>query len=151
AIAPAGDDRLLAAMGDQLVFLDLRDGAIEPAFRAEFPSADIRFNDGKCDTRGRLWVGSVSDEPGHAALYRYDPGGTLHTMETGLTISNGLGWSPDDKTFYLTDSPQKKIFAYRYDPQSGTIAERRILVDLGGEEVEPDGLAVDGRGNLWSA
>ena len=52
---------------------------------------------------------------GEAALYRYDPDGSLHVMETGLTISNGLGWSPDGRTFYLTDSPQRKIYAYRFD------------------------------------
>ena len=72
-------------------------------------------------------------------------------METGLTISNGLGWSPDNETFYLTDSPQRKIYAYRFDLETGAIADRRVFVDLGDEDVEPDGLAIDREGNLWSA
>jgi sugar lactone lactonase YvrE len=151
AIALAAGGRLLAALRRELVFLDPASDRIEPRSRIEFSHADTRFNDGKCDTHGRFWVGSISDEPGQAGLYRYDPDGSLHQLEHGLTISNGLGWSPDDRTFYLTDSPQKKIFAYRFDAARGTISDRRVLVDLGDEAVEPDGLAVDGQGNLWSA
>src|SRR5262249_41644893 len=109
------------------------------------------FNDGKCDARGRFWIGSLSKEPRHAALYRYDPDGSLRVMETGLTISNGLGWSPDGATFYLTDSPARRIYAYRYDPDAGSTSDRRVFVDLGDEAVEPDGLAIDREGNLWSA
>jgi sugar lactone lactonase YvrE len=72
-------------------------------------------------------------------------------METGLTISNGLGWSPDGNTFYLTDSPKQVIYAYDFDLASGRLQRRRVLVDLSGEDVEPDGLAVDAQGRLWSA
>ncbi|KJH71052.1 SMP-30/gluconolactonase/LRE family protein [Aliterella atlantica] len=151
AIACSGKDRLLVALRDRLVFLDLQIGSIEHLYQIEFPHPDTRFNDGKCDPQGRFWIGSVSEIPGQAALYRYDPDGSLHLMETGLTISNGLGWSPDGATFYLTDSAQHKIFAYRFDPQSGSISDRRIVVDLSNEAVEPDGLAIDRQGNLWSA
>jgi sugar lactone lactonase YvrE len=151
AIALAGGERLLIAMRDRLAFLDLRSGEIESLCRVKFPHPETRFNDGKCDTRGRFWIGSVSDEPGHAELYRYDADGSVHIMETGLTIANGLGWSPDDQTFYLTDSPKRQIFAYRFDSESGTLSDRRVVVDLTDEEVEPDGLAIDAKGNLWSA
>jgi sugar lactone lactonase YvrE len=72
-------------------------------------------------------------------------------METGLTISNGLGWSPDGTTFYLTDSFQHKIFAYDFEGRLGTISNRRVLVDLSDESVEPDGLTIDTDGNIWSA
>jgi sugar lactone lactonase YvrE len=109
------------------------------------------LNDGKCDAQGRFWIGSCSDHPGQAALYRYDPDGSLHTMETGLTIANGLAWSPDGSTFYLTDSAQHKIFAYDYLAETGSIVNRRTLIDLSTEAVEPDGLTVDIDGNLWSA
>jgi sugar lactone lactonase YvrE len=110
-----------------------------------------RLNDGKCDALGRFWIGSCSDHPGQAALYRYDPDGSLHTMETGLTIANGLAWSPDGLTFYLTDSAQHKIFAYDYLAETGSIVNRRTLIDLSAEAVEPDGLTIDINGNLWSA
>src|SRR5262249_37780945 len=146
AIALTGSDQLLIALRDRLALLDFPTGKIEELCRIQFSHPDIRLNDGKCDSKGRFWVGSISAQPGEAALYRYDPDGTLHTMETGLTISNGLGWSPDEKTFYLTDSPTRKIFGYRFDVGTGSIADRRVVVDLGDEAVEPDGLAVDRRG-----
>jgi sugar lactone lactonase YvrE len=152
AIALAGTNRLLIALSDRLAWLDLPTGEVEVIHRIEFPHpVGTRLNDGKCDAHGRFWIGSCSDHPGQAALYRYDPDGSLHIMETGLTISNGLAWSPDGSTFYLTDSAQHKIFAYDYLPETGSIVDRRILVDLSAEGVEPDGLTIDIDGNLWSA
>jgi sugar lactone lactonase YvrE len=150
AIVPTVGDRLLIAQRDRLALLDFDSGELEPVCTVALPR-DCRLNDGKCDARGRFWVGSISEHPGDAALYRYDPDGSLRVMETGLTISNGLGWSPDGKTFYLTDSPKRAIYAYRFDEETGAIADRRLLVDLGDEAVEPDGLAIDRDGNLWSA
>ena len=151
ALALTDGERLLLALRDRLVLLDPETGNIEERCRIDLGHPDTRFNDGKCDARGRFWVGSISTHPEEASLYRYDPDGSVHVMETGLTISNGLGWSPDGRTFYLTDSPTRKIYAYRFDPESGTIDERRVLADLGDERVEPDGLAIDGAGHLWSA
>jgi sugar lactone lactonase YvrE len=151
AIALAGHDRLLLALRDRLALLNLKTGELETLCRLTFSAADTRLNDGKCDAQGRFWIGSISSEPGQAALYRYDPDGSLQVMETGLTISNGLGWSPDGATFYMTDSAKQKIYAYRFNAKSGAIADRRILVDLTAEAVEPDGLAIDRQGNLWSA
>jgi sugar lactone lactonase YvrE len=152
AIALAGTDRLLIALSDRLAWLHLPAGEVEIIHRIVFPHpVGTRLNDGKCDAQGRFWIGSCSAHPGQAALYRYDPDGSLHTMETGLTIANGLAWSPDGSTFYLTDSAQHKIFAYDYLAETGSIANRRTLIDLSAEAVEPDGLTVDIDGNLWSA
>jgi sugar lactone lactonase YvrE len=151
ALALTRDDRLLLALRDRLARFDPHTRALEELCRIELGHPDTRLNDGKCDARGRFWIGSISKNPGDAALYRYDPDGSLHVMATGLTISNGLGWSPDGRTFYLTDSPTRKIYAYGFDPESGSIDDCRVLVDLGDEPVEPDGLAVDGAGHLWSA
>ncbi len=152
AIALAGTDRLLIALSDRLAWLHLPAGEVEIIHRFVFPHpVGTRLNDGKCDAQGRFWIGSCSDQPGQAALYRYDPDGSLHSMETGLTIANGLAWSPDGSTFYLTDSAQHKIFAYDYLADTGTIVNRRTLIDLSAEAVEPDGLTIDIDGNLWSA
>lgn len=151
AIALAGSDRLLMALRDRLAFLDLQTGEILPLYQIEFPHPDTRFNDGKCDPQGRFWIGSCSDITAQAALYRYDPDGSLHILETGLTISNGLGWSPDGSTFYLTDSAPHKIYAYDFEAETGSIGNRRVLIDLSNETVEPDGLAIDRQGNLWFA
>jgi len=152
AIALTGSDRLLISLRNRLAFLDTQTGDITVLHSAEFPHPDdTRFNDGKCDVRGRFWVGTCTDTKGQAALYRYDPDGSFQVMETGLTISNGLGWSPDGATFYLTDSAQYKIFAYDFVEETGEIGDRRVLIDLTDEAVEPDGLAIDVDGNLWSA
>jgi sugar lactone lactonase YvrE len=151
SVALAGPDRLLVALSDRLAFVDLDTGAVQPLLQLEFTHADTRFNDGKCDPQGRFWVGTVSTVPGHAALYRFDPDGALYVIQPGLTISNGLGWSPDGKTFYLTDSATRCIFAYGFDGATGSLSDRRVLVNLQGEAGEPDGLAIDRRGHLWSA
>jgi sugar lactone lactonase YvrE len=151
AIVLAGSDRLLVALRDRLAFLHLEDGEVEPLCTIAFPHADTRLNDGKCDPQGRLWVGSMSKAHGAAALYRYDPDGSLHVMESGLTTSNGVGWSPDGTTFYLTDSPVRRIYAYRFDGATGSISDRRVFVQLEEEGVVPDGLTVDREGHIWSA
>ncbi len=151
AIVLTEDDRLLMALGNELAFLNLESGVVSSIHQVEFPHPDTRFNDGKCDVQGRLWIGSISEAVGQAELYRYDPDGRWQVMETGLTISNGLGWSPDGSAFYLTDSVQHQIYAYDFEAETGTIHNRRILVDLSHEGVEPDGLTIDQQGNLWSA
>jgi sugar lactone lactonase YvrE len=156
AILSAGQGRLLIALSDRLAFLDTETGAIDMLYQIQFPYPNTRFNDGKCDAQGRVWIGSISEAPEQAELYRYDPDGSLHVMEKGLTISNGLGWSPDQSTFYLTDSAKHRIYAYDFDIEAGTITNRRIFVDLSqeivdGTVVEPDGLTIDQQGNLWSA
>jgi sugar lactone lactonase YvrE len=149
-IVLARQGRLLLALRDRLAFLHLDSGKIEPRRQLEFSLPDTRFNDGKCDPQGRFWVGTVSQEPGQAALYRYDPDGSVRVMETGLTISNGLGWSPDGETFYLTDSHVREIYAYRFDGASGKISDRRVLINLSGSTPEPDGLTIDSRGHIWA-
>jgi sugar lactone lactonase YvrE len=151
AIALTESEQLLLALRDRLALFNLDTKAILPLCQFTFPDLDTRLNDGKCDPQGRFWIGSVSKAAGQAALYRYDLNSSLHVMETGLTISNGLGWSPDGGTFYLTDSAPHKIYAYDFEAETGTLSNRRVLVDLSQEAVEPDGLAIDCQGNLWSA
>jgi sugar lactone lactonase YvrE len=151
AIVLTSRDRLLMALADRLAWLDLLTGEVVPVCQVEFPYPDTRFNDGKCDAQGRFWIGSISEAVGQAELYRYDPDGHWQVMETGLTISNGLGWSPDGSTFYLTDSARHQIYAYDFEAETGSIHDRRVLVDLSSEGVEPDGLTIDQQGNIWSA
>lgn len=150
-IALAGPDRLIMAQRDRIAFLNTQDGQIKPLLSLESDKPSNRFNDGKCDTQGRFWLGSISQTPGQASLYRYDPDGSVQVMETNLTISNGLGWSPDETTFYLTDSQKGQIYAYRFDAATGSIEDRRVLIDLSEEGVEPDGMAIDSDGCIWSA
>ncbi|HEX8244123.1 MAG TPA: SMP-30/gluconolactonase/LRE family protein [Longimicrobium sp.] len=147
---PVADGRLLVALRSRLALLDPRTGDVQPFADVPEPPRN-RLNDGACDARGRFWFGSFSPDEGGASLYRWSAEDRVRRMETGLTISNGLGWSPDGGTFYLTDSPAQVIHAYDFDAEAGTLANRRTFVDLRGQDGFPDGLAVDAEGGVWSA
>jgi L-arabinonolactonase len=111
---------------------------------------DTRFNDGAVDPQGRFWAGTLGREA-QCALYRLDPDLSVHRMETGITTANGIGWSPDHKTMYFTDSGPRMIYAYDFDPATGAIENRRLFVHTPEEAGVPDGLAVDSEGFIWSA
>ena len=115
-----------------------------------------RFNDGKVDPVGRFWAGTMYDGPQQhprpaGSLYRLDPDGSISLRSSGVLISNGIGWSPDHRTMYYTDSIRKTIYAYDYDPVTGEIANRRNFAHTPDEPGEPDGLTVDNQGFVWSA
>lgn len=151
-VAPAADGRLLVALRNDLALFTPETGDLERLATREADRPGNRFNDGAVDARGRFWIGTMNpDRRGQGALYRLDPDGSVTTVETGLSISNGIGWSPDGGTLYLTDSPEKRIYAYDFDEQRGTLSHRRVHVDLGDADHFPDGLAVDAEGCIWSA
>jgi sugar lactone lactonase YvrE len=109
-----------------------------------------RFNDGKADPWGRFWAGTMLDgTAGAAALYRLDPDGSLHRAVTGVSVSNGLAWSPDGTTMYYADTPTHGADAFDHDPETGALTNRRRLVDV--DRGWPDGLTVDAEGFLWVA
>ncbi len=113
---------------------------------------DPRFNDGKTDRRGRFWAGKMGGTYENS-LFRIDPDRSITRMESHVAVSNGLGWSPDNRTFYFTDSVARKIYAYDFDFATGAIYNRRdfISVPLAEGEGLPDGLVVDSEGCIWSA
>jgi sugar lactone lactonase YvrE len=115
-----------------------------------------RFNDGSVDPLGRFWAGTMYegpevDEVPEGRLYRLDSNHRIKLMETGLTISNGIDWSPDQRTMYLTDTLRRTIYAYEFDPASGGIANRRVFIQAKQTDGFPDGLTVDSQGFIWSA
>lgn len=145
-------EHLILAQENGLGRLDLTTRQVTPMISIEADRLDNRLNDVRCDCQGRLWVGTMNNaEKPQANLYCYTPAGVLEQKETGLSISNGLGWSPDQSTFYLTDTPRKTIYAYRFDVDQGEISDRRPLVNLAHEPFYPDGLTVDAEGCIWSA
>jgi sugar lactone lactonase YvrE len=113
----------------------------------------MRMNDGACDPQGRLWAGTLADDfrPGAGALYRLDGEGRVELVLDGLTISNGLGWSPDGTTMYLADSGPRVVHAFRFDSAAGAISEGRILLHVPADVGTPDGLTVDAWGDIWVA
>ena len=113
---------------------------------------EARFNDGGVDPGGRFWAGTLTEDgQATSSLYRLDPNGLVHTMETGIYVSNGIGWSPDGRVMYYTDSPRRHIYAYDFNVKSGSIANRRIFVQVPDTDGQPDGLTVDSQGYVWSA
>ena len=111
----------------------------------------VRMNEGGCDPDGRFWCGSMAYDkrPGGAALYRLDPDGSAHRVLDGVTISNGLEWSPDGSLAYYDDTATSRVDVFDYDPADG-LTGRRPFVELTGGE-RPDGLTVDADGGVWVA
>ena len=149
AIAPVdGDEGWLLAAGRGFVHLS-PDGSLRPL--TEVAPDGTRMNDAACDPQGRFWAGTKADRAGGAALYRFDREGRTELMLDGLTISNGLGWSPDGATMYLADSGPRVIHAFAFDEEGGTISDGRVLVTVAEEIGAPDGMTVDADGDLWVA
>jgi sugar lactone lactonase YvrE len=151
AVAPRAGGGILAMVGTEFCTMD-DDGRLEPIARLDTGGADARFNDCKCDPRGRLLGGSmVKDLSSPGVLFRLDPDGTLTTLLDDVGLSNGLDWSPDGATFYFTDTPTRGIDAFDYDLDSGEISNRRRVVTIAEGEGAPDGMCVDSEGCLWTA
>ncbi len=114
-----------------------------------------RFNDGKCDPAGRYWAGTMDDSErsSSGALYVLDKNREVRKMVSGVSISNGLGWSPDSKKMYYIDSPTKKVSSFDYDLATGGISNRKTIVDFAANNLPgvPDGMAVDAEGMIWVA
>ena len=142
---------LILATAKGYAYWDMQDRQLEFIADPEANKPESRFNDGKVDRLGRFWAGTMTVEGATSALYRLDAGGSVHRMESGITIANGLGWSPDDKTMYFTDTMIHTIYAYNFDLESGTIANRRVFVHDPDAPGLPDGLCVDSEGCVWSA
>ncbi len=145
---------LVAATRHGFAAWDWDTRALEPITDPE-SGRPTRFNDGAVDSRGRFWAGTIALDPDRYhvpenRLYRLHPDGSAHLMEDGLIISNGLGWSPDDRTMYLTDTLAQVVYAYDFDAEHGTISNRRDFVHTNDGAGYPDGLTVDTEGGVWS-
>jgi pyruvate/2-oxoglutarate dehydrogenase complex dihydrolipoamide dehydrogenase (E3) component/sugar lactone lactonase YvrE len=151
ALAPVhGDDGWVLAAGQGFAYLR-PDGDLR--LLSEVVPAGARMNDAACDPQGRFWAGTTADDhhAGGGALYRMDGTGRTEEVLSGLSISNGLGWSPDGTTMYLVDSGPRVIYAFDFDQDRGAISGKRVLVTVPEEMGTPDGMTVDAAGDLWVA
>ena len=153
ALAGRADGGLVLAVADGFARLDWDSGQVTMLATVEGDRPQNRMNDGACDPAGRFWAGTMAlDEgPGAGALYRLDPDGTVHTMLTGVSISNGIDWSLDGRRMYYVDSPTRRIDVFDFEARAGAISNRRTFVALPPEAGFPDGLTVDADGFVWLA
>jgi len=152
AVAPAAGGGYVLAAGTGFLYVDDA-GAVHELAQPAAGRSDVRMNDGACDAQGRFWAGTMAydESPGAGTLYRLELDGSCTTVLSGLTISNGIGWSPDGATMFLADSGTSRVDAFDFDASSGDISRRRTIVAIQEPGVAPDGLTVDEDGGIWVA
>lgn len=144
---------MVIARNDGLFSFDPATSASSSIACPEPDKPEHRLNDGKCDRRGRYWVGSM-----HATIrqpvgvfYRIDPDHSVHRMFDGFILPNSVAISPDDSTFYFADTLSFTIWAFDFDIAAGTLSNRRVFADTRSHRGRPDGSTVDSEGFLWNA
>ncbi len=153
AVALRTNGHFIAALKSGLAFVNRDTGAVQMLHHPEVHLPGNRFNDGKCDPAGRFWVGTMalSEEPGAGSLYMIEKDLSHSRKIEGVTISNGMAWSPDHKTFYYIDTPTMEVVAYDYDIRTGEIAGKRTAITIPENQGFPDGMTIDREGMLWIA
>jgi sugar lactone lactonase YvrE len=160
-LAKRRDGTLLVGSAHGTNSFDPQTGALTPLARIDGGRPQNRGNDGACDARGRFWFGTMMNNLGRdgsdlpitaasGALFRIGGDGSVAEMASGIGVSNGPCWSPDNRIFYFSDSMAQIIWAYDFDLDSGRLANRRVFNDSK-EFGYPDGATVDGEGHVWSA
>ena len=141
-------DGTLLLFGKKGSVRELKDGKITAVIEQLPADADGRFNDVIADPMGRVFCGTIGSNPGR--LYRLDTDGTITEVVEEVGCSNGMGFTPNRRGFYYTDSGTREISLFDYDQASGEIANRRVFARIEGEAM-PDGMTVDTEGGVWSA
>ena len=151
SFAPCSSGGLLIAGRNGLARYDPPSGRLDRIVDPEAGGAVNILNDGRCDARGRFWVGSMSKtmERASGRLYRLAHG-RLEVVDEDIWVSNGVCFSPDDKKMYFADSHVKTIFVYDFDVAAGTLGARRVFATTERRGV-PDGSSVDAEGFIWNA
>ncbi|XP_038057263.1 regucalcin-like [Patiria miniata] len=150
--------KLLLAARLRFAYLDWSTGALTTVANVDADKPENRFNDGKCDAKGRLWAGTMGPEDKPVEVRRRQ--GSLYCLHTDksvtkhaedLDISNGIAWSLDNKIMYYVDTLTRLIEAFDYDLETGKTSNRRPAVKVAAEEGWPDGMCIDEQGMLWLA
>ena len=149
AVRPRRDGGAVIAV-ERGFTLEDADGTLTPLAPA-WSDDGVRMNEGGCDPDGRFWCGSMAYDrrPGGAAVYRLDPDRSVRRVLDGVTISNGLEWSPDGSRAYYDDTATHRVDVFDYESGAG-LTGRRPFVEMDGDE-RPDGLTVDADGGVWVA
>lgn len=144
---------LVAALRSGIAFVDFDTLDVSIFATPEHDLPGNRFNDGKCDPRGRYWLASMDDSVTRptGAIWRLDSDLRATRMGQGFIVGNGFGWSPDGRTMYFTDSENRVILAHAIDSDSGTLGAAQVFARVAADAGYPDGLCVDAQGYVWSA
>ena len=126
------------------------DGRVE-VLREFTDDGSARFNDVIADPEGRVFAGTIGRTETSGGLYRVDRDGEVTLLFRGTGVSNGMGFSPDLRTFYWTCSTRRRMLAFDYDRASGALSGERVFYQANDAEGIPDGMTVDSDGNVWSA
>lgn len=151
--APRDAGGFVAGMRSGFALLAADSLAVEYLARPEVDKPDNRLNDGRCDRQGRFWAGSMHEPRSRldGVLYRLGTDRQCTAMAGGVMVANGLAWSPDGHTMYWSDSRKHTIFAFDFDPDTGSLDNRRVFFRTSEAQGRPDGAAVDAEGCYWSA
>jgi sugar lactone lactonase YvrE len=135
------------------LFDPARGGAVQWLHRPTEEPASNRFNDGKCDARGRFWGGTMDFDcvAPTGAFYAYDADGRCVRHELGFAVTNGPAWSLDGRTMFINDTVQGNVFAWDFDAESGALSNRRLWLRFAPGDGLPDGMTLDAQGQLWIA
>ena len=152
SIIPREAGGFIAGTDQGIAAVDPEAGRFDILFNPEADRATNRFNDGKIDREGRLWLGTMDDEESRAsgALYRVAGDLSCARVDDGYRITNGPAFSPDGKTVYVNDSALQRTYACPME-DNGSLAGKRVLRQFGVGEGYPDGMTVDAEGCLWIA
>ena len=149
-IAESDSGFLVAALEDGVYQLDFDSGRLDKWNDPMGGNPENRFNDGKAGPDGRFYVGSIGAQ-GEQFLYRINKDRSWESIEEGITCSNGLVWSLDFETLYYIDTPTMSVVAYDFDSKSGSIANKRVIIEVSDDMGMPDGMTIDSEGKLWVA
>ncbi len=152
-VVPQTDTTFVVALENGIYLKNIKTDALTLVSDIEADLTRNRFNDGKADPNGNLWVGSMDlqEKDPVGALYKVTPSGVATTMLEHVTISNGLVWSKDATTFYYIDTPTGVIRAFDFDKATSTISNERVVVTVPETLGFPDGMAIDANDKLWVA
>lgn len=148
------NNKCIVALEDSICYVSIDKNNITPISGPGFNGAPVRFNDGKCDPLGNLWVGTVDNKDYAnpiAKLYRFDANKIFTVEKEGVVVSNGIAWSPDGKKMYYIDSPTRTVVAYDIDPKTGNKSNPKIVIKTPENLGTPDGSTIDAEGMLWVA
>jgi len=151
-VVTSKNGNLIISDTNSILELDIKNNKQTLLSEIKFKSNRLRFNDGKVDPYGNLWLGTMHMDIvlKKGLLYKINPDGQMSTMIEGVTISNGISWSNDKKTMYYIDTYERSVYAFDFNSNS-QISNKRTLISFSDEYGYPDGMSIDINDNIWVA